>query len=93
MDMNSFFYSIELTYYPTFFLCKAMFNRSDFKVVSTKVTGFAKSGLIRAIINIKKYNFEIFNLIYLENDWSCLLMFLHKSIANQCNSLYLLYTG
>ena len=35
MNMNSFFYSIELTYYPTSFLCEAMVNRSGFKVVST----------------------------------------------------------
>ena len=38
--------------------------------------------------------FEIFNSIYLENDWSCLQhVFLHKSLAIQSNSLYLLYTG
>ena len=33
--MNSFFYSIELTYYSTSFLCKVMVNRSGFNVVST----------------------------------------------------------
>ena len=33
--MNSFFYSIELTYYPISFLCEAMVNRSGFKVVLT----------------------------------------------------------
>ena len=32
--MTSFFYSIELTYYPTSFLYEAMVNRSGFKVVS-----------------------------------------------------------
>ena len=32
--MNSFFYSIELTYYSISFLCKAMVNRSGFKVRS-----------------------------------------------------------
>ena len=37
--------------------------------------------------------FEIFNSIYLENDQSCLHMFLHKSIAIHGNSLCLLYTG
>ena len=57
------------------------------------VTGFAKRGLIRAIINICKYYFEIFHSIYLENDWSYLHVFLHKSIAIQSNSLYLVYTG
>ena len=36
MDMNFFFYSIELTYYSTSFLCEVMFNRSGFNVVSTK---------------------------------------------------------
>ena len=35
MNINSFFYSIELTYYSTSFLCEAMVNRSSFKVVST----------------------------------------------------------
>ena len=35
MNMNSFFYSIELTYYSTSFLCKEMFNGSGFNVVST----------------------------------------------------------
>ena len=33
--MNSFFYSIELTYYSTSFLCEVMINRSGFNVVST----------------------------------------------------------
>ena len=33
--MNSFFYSIELTYYSTSFLCEAMVNRYGFNVVST----------------------------------------------------------
>ena len=35
MNMNSFFYSIELTYHSTCFLCKVMVNTSDFNVVST----------------------------------------------------------
>ena len=37
MNINSFFYSrsIELTYYSTSFLYKAMVNRSDFNVVWT----------------------------------------------------------
>ena len=37
MNMNSLFYSIELMYYSTSFLCKAMFNRSDFNVVQQTV--------------------------------------------------------
>ena len=35
MNMNSFFYSIELTYYSTSFLYKVMINRSGFNVVLT----------------------------------------------------------
>ena len=33
--MNSFFYSVELTYYFTSFLYEVMVNRCGFKVVST----------------------------------------------------------
>ena len=33
--MNSFFYSIELTYYSTSFLYEVMVNRSSFTVAST----------------------------------------------------------
>ena len=33
--MNSFFYSIEFTYYSTSFLCKAIINRSSFNVALT----------------------------------------------------------
>ena len=33
--MNSFFYSIESTYYSTSFLCEAMVSRSGYQVVST----------------------------------------------------------
>ena len=33
--MNSFFYSIELTYYSTSFLYEAMVNRSSLNVVTT----------------------------------------------------------
>ena len=35
MNMNSFFYSTELTYYSTSFLYEAMVNRSGFNVVLT----------------------------------------------------------
>ena len=35
MNINSFFYSIKLTYYSTSFLCKAMVNQSGYNVVST----------------------------------------------------------
>ena len=34
---------------------------------------------------------EIFNSVYLENEWSCLHVFLHKFIAIQGKSLCLLY--
>ena len=61
-------------------------------VVFLYVTGFVKKVLIHAIINIQKYNFEIFNSIYLNNNWTWLDVFIHKSIAIQSNSLYLLYT-
>ena len=33
--MNSFFYSLELTYYSTSFLCKVIANRSDVNAAST----------------------------------------------------------
>ena len=36
--MNSFSYSIELTYYSTSFLCEMMVNRSGFNVLSTNIT-------------------------------------------------------
>ena len=52
-----------------------------------------KRGRIHAITNSWKNNFEIFNSIYLNNDQSSLHLFLHKSIANQGNSLCLLYAG
>ena len=41
------------------------------------VTGYAERGLIGATINIYKYQFEIFNLLYLRNAWSSLCAFLH----------------
>ena len=36
--MNSFFYSIELTYYSTSFLCEVIVNRSGFNVISTNIS-------------------------------------------------------
>ena len=33
------------------------------------------------------------NSIYLKNEWSCLYVLLHKSIAIQVNSLCVLYIG
>ena len=34
-NMNSFFYSVELTYYSISFLCEAMVNRLSFNAIST----------------------------------------------------------
>ena len=34
-----------------------------------KVTGFVKRSLIHAIINLYKYNFEIFNSIAIAREW------------------------
>ena len=57
------------------------------------LTGLVKRGLIRAIINNQKCNFEISNSMYLENEQSYLHVFLHKSVAIQVNSPCLLFTG
>ena len=37
-NMNSFFYSTELTYYSTAFLCEVIVNRSGFNVISTNIS-------------------------------------------------------
>ena len=36
--MNFIFQSIELTYYSTSFLCKAIFDRASFNLVSTNTS-------------------------------------------------------
>ena len=47
-----------------------------------------KRGLIRAIINIQKYDFEMFNSIYLENDWTCFSTNLQLFKLIHCILLY-----
>ena len=49
----------------------------------TFVTGFAKRGLIRAILNIKKSRFEILNTVCLKNAWCLVYAILHQSIVIQ----------
>ena len=44
------------------------------------------------IYNYKYLEMQFWNIQF-ENDYSCLHVFLHKSIAIQSDSLYLLYTG
>ena len=41
------------------------------------VIEFVKKGLVRTIIDILKYHFEIFNSLYLKNARSSLCTFLH----------------
>ena len=57
------------------------------------VTGFAKRGLIRAIINIEKSRFEILITVYLENAWCLVYEILHQSIVIQGNSAGALFNG
>ena len=57
------------------------------------MTGFAKRGLIHAIINIEKSRFEILNTVYLENAWCLVYEILHQSIVIQGNSADVLFDG
>ena len=57
------------------------------------VTGFAKKGLIRTIINIEKSHFEILNTVYLENTWCLVYAILHQSIVIQGSSIGALFNG
>ena len=50
------------------------------------MTGFAKRGLIRAIVNNEKCRFEILITVYLENAWCLVYELLHQSIVIQGNS-------
>ena len=54
---------------------------------------FTEGVLICAIINFQKYDFDVFNLTYLENEDNCFLTFLHYSLVIQGTLLYLLYIG
>ena len=57
------------------------------------MTGFAKRGLICAIINIEKSNFEILITVYLENTWCLIHKILHQSIVIHVNSAGALFNG
>ena len=57
------------------------------------MTGFAKRGLIRTIINTEKSRFEILITVYPENAWCLVYKILHQSIAMQGNSAGALFDG
>ena len=57
------------------------------------MTGFAKRGLIRTIINIEKCCFETLNTVYLKNAWCLVYAILHQSIVIQDNSVSGLFIG
>ena len=57
------------------------------------MTGFAKRGLIRTIINTEKPCFEILIIVYLENAWCLVYKILHQSIVIQGNSAGALFDG
>ena len=59
----------------------------------TNVTGFAKRGLIRAIINTEKSHFEILITMHLENAWCFVYEILYQSIVIQGNSAGALFDG
>ena len=57
------------------------------------MTGFAKKGLIHAIINIWKYRFEILNAVYLENAQRVFHAILHHSTVMQGSLFGILFIG
>ena len=57
------------------------------------MTGFAKRGLICAIINTEKSRFEILITVYLENAWCLIYEILCQSIVIQGNSADALFNG
>ena len=57
------------------------------------MTGFAKRGLICAVINAEKSCFEILITVYLENAWCLVYKLLHQSIVIQGNSAGALFDG
>ena len=57
------------------------------------MTGFAKRGLICAIINTEKSRFEILITVYLENAWCLIYEILYQSIVIQGNSADALFNG
>ena len=60
---------------------------------SPYVTGFAKRGLIRTIINTEKFHFEILITVYLKNAWCLVYELLHQSIVIPGNSAGALFDG
>ena len=62
-------------------------------IISSIVTGFAKTGLIRAFINTEKSHFEILITVYLDNAWCLVYQLLHQSIVIQGNSAGTLFDG
>ena len=57
------------------------------------VTGFAKRGIPRTIINIEKSCIEALNTVYLENAWYLVYEILHQSIVIQGSSIGILFNG
>ena len=57
------------------------------------MTGFAKRGLIHAIITTDKSRFEILVTVYLKNAWCLVYEILHQSIVMQGNSAGALFDG
>ena len=57
------------------------------------MTGFVKRVLIRAIINIEKFRFEILITVHLENAWCLVYKILYQSIVTQGNSAGALFNG
>ena len=62
-------------------------------IIPKYVTGFAKRGLIRAIINIEKSSFEILITLYLKNAWCLVYKILYQSMVVQGNSAGALFNG
>ena len=54
---------------------------------------FVNRSFIQAIINIKKFHFEILITVYLENVWCFVYTILHQSVVIQGNSVSVLFTG
>ena len=52
-----------------------------------------QNGLTRVIIAIKKSNFEVLIIAYLENAWCLVYAILHQSIVIQSNSVDVLFNG
>ena len=55
------------------------------------VIGFAKMCIVRTIVNSQKYNFEIFNSLYLRNASGYMCTILHESTVTHASSLNQLF--